>query len=90
MLEWEAPLSGAECKRRRMTSYLQVLLQGVGNGLLTPVKCLIGKLQRPRFPEQQRRIQLSHLTDVIPQQGDPLQLAQVLAAVHPELEGTKG
>lgn len=66
------------------------VLQVVGNGLLTPVKCLIGKLQRPRFPEQQRRIQLSHLTDVIPQQGDPLQLAQILAAVHPEIQRRKG
>ena len=65
------------------------VLQVVGSGLLTPVKCLIGKLQRPRFPEQQRRIQLSHLTYVIPQQGDPLQLAQILAAVHPEIQGRR-
>jgi len=49
-----------------------------------------GKHDLAAFPHQQRLILLSHLPDVIPQQGDPLELAQVLAAVHPELQGSKG
>ncbi len=37
------------------------------------------------LPEQKRSIQLSHFPNVIPQQVDPLQLAQILPAIHPEL-----
>ncbi len=37
------------------------------------------------FPHQQRRIRLGHPSDVIPQQGNALQLAQILPAIHPEL-----
>ena len=40
MPEWEAPLSGAECKRRRVTSYVPIPLQIVGKGLLTPLRFL--------------------------------------------------
>ena len=57
-------------------------------GLYT-FKVLVRKLHPPGFPQQQRRIQLRHFADVIPQQGDPLELAQVLAAVHPELQGNQ-
>lgn len=49
-----------------------------------------GEPHPPRFPEQQRRIQLRHGADVIPQQRNPFQLSQVLTTVHPELEGKKG
>ena len=50
---------------------------------------LIGEHHLPAFPHQQRLILLGDGTDVIPQQGDPLELAQVLPAVHPELQGTQ-
>lgn len=45
----------------------------------------IRKPQLPRLAQQQRAIQLGHLPDVIPQQGNPLQLAQILPAIHPKL-----
>ena len=64
-----------------MLSRASPLPQGLGS---------VHKFHPARFAQQQRRIQLRHLPDVIPQQGDPLEFAQVLAAVHPELEGTKG
>src|SRR5690606_14308939 len=47
----------------------------------------VGKPHLSGFPHQQRRIGLGHLADVVPQQGDALELAQVLPAVHPELPG---
>ena len=43
-----------------------------------------------RFTQQKLAVFLGHRPDVIPQQGDPLELAQVFAAVHPELQGRKG
>lgn len=71
----------------------QPLLQTLGKGLLTslrfryliPSGFSICKPKIPRFAQQQWAIQLSHFTDVIPRQGDPLELPQVFAAVHPVL-----
>ncbi len=39
------------------------------------------------LPHQQPLVLLGHVTDVVPEQGNPLELAQILAAVHPELPG---
>lgn len=49
----------------------------------------IGKTHFPRVAHQQRLILFGHLTDVVPQQGDALELAQVFAAVHPELQDVR-
>ena len=65
-------------------------MRSLGWNSLSPCSRSVGKPHFPRFTQQQRAIQFGHLPNVIPQQGDPLELAQVFAAVHPELEGKKG
>jgi hypothetical protein len=46
-------------------------------------KSSVGKQHLPALAHQQALILLGDLADVIPQQGDPLELAQILPAEHP-------
>src|SRR5450830_1268620 len=50
---------------------------------------LIRKPHLPRLPHQQPPILLRHFPAVIPQQRNPLQLPQILAAIHPKLPRTR-
>ena len=74
---------------RRCNTAPEACMASLRQVSLTPCRCSACKPKIPRFAEQQRAIQLRHLADVISQQGDPLELAQILAAVHPELQGTQ-